>query len=531
MRYLFVFLLVFSTIISLGKISQEVDLSTPYHAIYTHLKYLQPDNYNDSIAALPFLRNEISMAKAKSSAVKLKRILDGKGLYIYLDEIPRHPNYYDSTLKKHQYILVKEYYQISILKYPNGNWYFSDSSIDEIDKLYEKTFRLGTGVLLDFLPRIGNREFFGLFVYQYIALLIIIFISLVIYNFFSYLAKKVLEKILLRLKYINDDIKKNLQKTVRPTSIIFIILLMILFIPVLQLPPQITHYVSAFLRIVLPLYVTILLYRTVNILSVYLGKLSIHTQGVLDNHMIPLIQKILKTIIIIIGSLFILDNLNIPILPLLTGLSIGGLAFALAAQDTIKNFFGSIMIFLDKPFQVGDWITTTETNGIVEEVGFRSSRIRTFTNSVIYVPNGKLADNIIDNHGLRKYRRFYTIIDITYDTPAELIELFISGLKKIVENHPKTQKEKYYIYLNKMNASSLGIMFYIFFEAPNWEKELKYQHEILISIIKLANKTGVRFAFPTQTLHIENLPGQPSLSPKYFTKEELDSKFQNFFTK
>ena len=138
-------------------------------------------------------------------------------------------------------------------------------------------------------------------------------------------------------------------------------------------------------------------------------------------------------------------------------LSIGGLAFALAAQDTIKNFFGSLMIFVDKPFQVGQWITAPGIDGTVEEVGLRSTRIRTFSNSLIYVPNGKLADATIDNHGLRAYRRFSTQLAITYDTPPELIEVFVEGLRKIVLDHPTTWKDNFHIYMNDLNSHSLDI--------------------------------------------------------------------------
>ena len=218
-------------------------------------------------------------------------------------------------------------------------------------------------------------------------------------------------------------------------------------------------------------------------------------------------------------------------MPLLAGLSIGGLAFALAAQDTVKNFFGSLMIFVDKPFQVGDWITSGDVDGTVEEVGARSTRIRTFANSVIYVPNGNLANATIDNHGLRVMRRFYTTITITYDTPPDLIETFVNGLKSIIINHPNTSKEKYEIHLNDFGASSLNIMFYIFFTVPTWSEELAARHDVISKIIRLAHELGIQFAFPTQTLHIENMPGQNSLSPVYMSKEEADKKLNEFLAR
>jgi MscS family membrane protein len=222
--------------------------------------------------------------------------------------------------------------------------------------------------------------------------------------------------------------------------------------------------------------------------------------------------------VVTFGTLAILQSLNISILPLLTGLSIGGLAFALAAQDTIKNFFGSVMIFIDKPFQIGHWITTDGVDGTVEEVGLRSTRIRTFSNSLVTVPNGKLADATINNHGLRVYRRFYTTLSINYDTPPALIEVFIDGLKEIVNQHPDTNPDHNNIFFNDMGAHSLNIMFYIFFEVPDWSSELKAKHEILLEILKLGNALKVNFAFPTQTLHIPT----PSADVKY--PDDLQAK-------
>ena len=188
------------------------------------------------------------------------------------------------------------------------------------------------------------------------------------------------------------------------------------------------------------------------------------------------------------------------------------------------------MIFIDKPFQIGDWITSGDIDGSVEEVGFRSTRIRTFRNSLMYVPNGKLADAMIDNHGLRVYRRYYTKLSITYDTPPPLIETFVEGLKEIVKTHPTTRKDYIEISFNEFGPSSLNIMFYMFFEVPTWSEELQGRHEINLEIMKLAEHLGINFAFPTQTLHIENMPGKPSLSPTYEV-EKAGEKMQGYFGK
>lgn len=506
-----------------------VDLSSPRGSVETFLRNMASEGLNDSIASLPFKTRSRPHKVAKNAAIKLKRIVDGKGIYIYTDEIPNNVNYYDSISGKSKYVLLSAYPDIYLLKAEDKNWYFSDSSIDAIEKLYEETFRFGTGRLLHLLPKLGSKKILGLYTYQYIAIFVLALISAIVYRLFAFFTRRIISRLLKKTGYYGETSEKYLWQIAKPTSVFIIVLLLLLFTPALQLPVEYSKYVNLILRVMVPLFGTIILYRIVNILSVFLGRLARKTDSTLDDQLVPLLRKTLKTFIIIIGTLFILDNLDVPILPLLTGLSIGGLAFALAAQDTIKNFFGSVMIFIDKPFQVGDWITAGEVDGTVEEVGFRSSRVRTFRNSVIYVPNGKLADNVIDNHGLRKYRRFYTQITITYDTPPEMIEVFISGLRKVVEDHPVTWKENYHIYFNDMGPSSLNIMFYIFFGVPTWGEELQARHEILMQIVRLANELGINFAFPTQTLHIENLPGQPSLSPGYITEKEAKGKMQSFF--
>jgi MscS family membrane protein len=164
------------------------------------------------------------------------------------------------------------------------------------------------------------------------------------------------------------------------------------------------------------------------------------------------------------------------------------------------------MIFVDKPFQIGDWVSGNNIDGTVEEVGFRSTRIRTFRDSVQYVPNGTIADLIIDNHGERNYRRFNTSIGLTYDTSTEKIQHFVDDLKKIILDHPKTIKTNYQVHLNKFSASSLDILFYVFFKVDDWSEELAVRHEIMLEIIRKAEQLEVKFAFPSQSLYVEQMP-------------------------
>lgn len=526
-RFLILILLINGWIVAFGQsdttkldVVSGYSVNSPYQAVFTHLKNLQDETYQPEVAANVFHSDDISQReRAQEYALKLKRVLDGKGIFIEMGELPQEEDYLDSTTHKHRYYIDRTSLPELYLVKKNNGWYYSKSTINSIDRWYKEVYPLGTDILVEVFPHSGTK-YLGLYLWQIVGLFVIILIGFVIHKVFTLLFEKIILNLLHKVGYVRlaDEV---VRPTAKPISYLFIFYLLILFVPVIQLPIGINKYVVLLLTSVWPIFAIIFFYRVVDIFSIYLKKLASKTESNLDDQLVPLARKILKTFVIAIGVLFILDNLDVNITRILTGLSIGGLAFALAAQDTIKNFFGSLMIFIDKPFQVGDWITSGDVDGTVEEVGFRSTRVRTFRNSVISVPNGALADRMVDNHGLRAYRRFHTQLALTYDTPPGLIKIFVEGLREIVKNHPNTRKDYYEIYLNEMAGSSLNVMFYIFFEASSWSDELKGRHEILLSIIEFANEVGVNFAFPTQTLHMETFAGKMGNSPTYESDLQL----------
>jgi MscS family membrane protein len=242
------------------------------------------------------------------------------------------------------------------------------------------------------------------------------------------------------------------------------------------------------------------------------------TDTKLDDQLVPLVRKSLKILVVVGGALFVLQNMEVDVGSLLTGLGIGGLAFALAAKETLANFFGSIMIFVDRPFQIGDWVVVKGAEGIVEEVGFRSTRVRTFYNSVITVPNAHFTDAQIDNYGKRQYRRVFTTLNLTYDTTPEQMQAFCEGVRAIIRANEFTRKDYYEVHMSAFGAHSLDVMVYFFFRVPSWSDELRERHNVFLEIMRLAKSLGVQFAFPTQTLNVDyvhalgqsrNLPDVP----------------------
>ena len=331
-------------------------------------------------------------------------------------------------------------------------------------------------------------------------------------------------------KNTNLEVNKVLKKLAHPISLLVALAFVDKIFPSLQFGLDINTWVFLILNIAETVFWIYVFLKLVQVIMRIYGEFTERTHGRLDDQLVPILHSFLTGLVIVLGLFKLLILFGVDTTTMLAGATIGGLAFALAAQDTLKNFFGSLMIFIDRPFQIGDWVTSGEIDGTVEEVGFRSTRIRTFRDSVMYVPNSIISNSTVDNHGLRKYRRFYTKLSVTYDSPARLIQVFVKGIEQIVKNHPNTRKDYYNIFLNDYAASSLDVMLYIFFEVPDWNTELKCRQEIMLEVNKLAEHLGVRFAFPTQTLMIEEVPGQRSLTPDYKqTEEEMTKELDSYF--
>ncbi len=526
-RFIFFLICAGTFQVSAQETTSNHGLMTPYQTVVTHLKNLEEENYKPDVAARVFNPERVDQEKAEELAIQLLQIYKGAGIIISYENIPNSPSYLDSLNEQHIYVINNKYPQIYLAK-EGQKWFFSKETEESIPSIHQELYPFGADKLLELLPKIGTTKYFGLHVWQMVGILIIIVTSLLIHFIFTLIIEKIIISLMVSRGY-KKLAGSYVAPIAKPMSILIIFPILLIFIPVLQLPFTINNYTLIALKALWPVFATIVCYRIVDVLGIYLIKLADKTESTLDDQLVPLVRKAMKIFVIIIGILAILANLDIDIVPLLTGLSIGGLAFALAAQDTLKNFFGSVMIFMDRPFQIGDWITSGDIDGTVEEVGFRATRVRTFRNSVTYVPNGQIADQTVDNHGLRNYRRFYTQISVTYDTPTAVINVFVEGLRAIVEKHPNTLKDNYHVYLNDMADSSLNVMFYIFFKVPTWGEELKCRHEILIEIINLAQELGVSFAFPTRTLQMETFPEKKSNAPEYEQNPSvLKSKLQAF---
>lgn len=504
MRFRLVFLLLLLGISyqGLSQIDSTDIFDSPYTAIYNHLYYLQSDSYEPGRAALSLPGTEENRIEL---SIKLKQILDGKGLFLDLNRIPQDSSYVDSLVGEQVYF-ISEKEPLIYVERINGNWVYSRTTVQSIPALHKSVYPFGTQFVSYFHAPFWQVKILTIKLWKWLGIFLFGILAWIVTGLISKVSQGVFRNFIRRRLALNAVVEKVILTLSRIISILLGIRLFLYFLPMLQIDPLKNAYLIKGLNILSLFLIILILKNIATIVFQFFNKAAKKTDNTLDDQLLPVVEKLVAIIIWAFGIIYILDYLDVNVTALLAGLSIGGLALALAAQDTVKNFFGSIMIFLDRPFQIGDWIHFKDVDGTVEEVGIRSTRIRTFANSLTYVPNALLADSIVDNMGLRVYRRFNTTIGITYDTPPETIEKFVQGIREIIKMHPKTRKDYFEVHLNGFGESSINILVYMFFQAPSWTDELIGKHEVLYAIIKLADKLGVRFAYPTQTLHIEEVP-------------------------
>jgi MscS family membrane protein len=222
------------------------------------------------------------------------------------------------------------------------------------------------------------------------------------------------------------------------------------------------------------------------------------------------VRKIAKGLVVLFAAILWLDNIGFNVSALLAGLGVGGIAVALAAQDTLKNFFGSVMILLDKPFSIGQRVTVKGHDGVVEEIGLRSTRIRLLTGHQTTVPNDQMANVDIENIGRRPYIRRLTNITITYDTPPEKIEKAVNIIETILDNHEGMKPDfPPRVYFNEFNSDSLNLLVLYWYHPPDYWSFLAFSQRVNLQIMREFEKEGIRFAFPTSTTYLTQDDDQP----------------------
>lgn len=401
---------------------------------------------------------------------------------------------------------------IAIGEDDSGLWRFTPETLATIE-LFERSIRhydVVDGVvelsdwrtqLKSIMPSWTGERGFILLHGQWIGLFFVIFFAFLFEKLIGHYIGRAAQK-WLATKRVQFN-QKSQNDFTKPIGIALFAFFWNFGVQLLELPDDI---LSIFLRggiIVLTLASVKTALNFVDLVSLYFEQVARGTPNALDDILVPLFSKTAKFFILCVGIVMVGNSLTLDMKGIIAGMGIGGIAFALAAKDTVSNFFGSLTVILDRPFSIGDWVSINgNVEGMVEEVGLRSTRIRTFYDSQVTLPNGQLTNVHIDNYGRRTYRRLVTTLSVQYDTPPEKLEAFCEGIRQIILRHRWTRKDLFHVYFNNYGASSLDIMLYLFWKVPDWSSELQERHRLLLDILRLANEMDIRFAFPTQTLHV-----------------------------
>jgi len=366
-----------------------------------------------------------------------------------------------------------------------------------------------------------SNEFLGNNLRSYGWFIGILLIGLLFRKLISLLFSKILFYLFHR--YGKDvGFKEFLNLLSRPFQLVFILVILYLAFDQLQFPTNWNIVPKHEFGIRLVLFrlfdggiiaaCTWILMRLIDFAGLILLEKAARTETRLDDQLINFGKEGSKVVIAAIGFLIFLGVIfNLDIVSLVTGLGIGGLAFALAAKETLENLLGSFTIFLDKPFVVGDSVKVGSVEGQVESIGFRSTRIRATDKMLVTVPNKKMVDAELINETNRTIRRAKFMIGLTYSTTSTQLKAVIKELRELIAHHPMIESNLQVRFF-QFGPSSLDILIVYFVRTPEYDEYLKIQEEINFRIMEIVSRNGCEFAFPSTTVYLQNEKAHPATS-------------------
>ncbi|GAA0450900.1 mechanosensitive ion channel family protein [Alkalibacillus silvisoli] len=295
-------------------------------------------------------------------------------------------------------------------------------------------------------------------------------------------------------------IVKSYERPVRTLFVIIGIYIAVDYVPFIN---QQNDLFESLIRSSVILVITWGLFNLASSSSLLLMKVSDKVNLEIDQILIPFISKAIRFIVIAISLSIIAQEFGYDVSGFVAGLGLGGLAFALAAQEVIKNLFGGIVIITEKPFTMEDWIETPSIEGVVEDITFRSTRVRTFSESLVTIPNSTLSNEPITNWSEMGKRRIFFNLGVEYTTPRDKLETVVNRVRDLLENHEEVHPETIFVNFDKYNDSSLDIMLYFFTKTTVWDEYLEVKEDINFKIMDILKEEEVSIAFPSRTLYLD----------------------------
>ncbi len=285
-----------------------------------------------------------------------------------------------------------------------------------------------------------------------------------------------------------------------PAGSLVLLLGVTLGLALVRPPDAVQIWTGRILNFALTCFVVWALFKSIDAVACSMKRLASSTESKLDDQLLPILQKLAKVAVISLAIVFFLQVLGYPVTGIVAGLGIGGIAIALAAQDSLSSIFASVTIFLDRPFMVGDFVTAAGVTGTVEEIGLRSTRIRTPDKTLVTIPNKQIVNSDIVNLSLRPMRRIDMSIGLTYDTTAQQMEDLLQDMREYLSENADVDDQLVLVNFTEFGDWSLNIDLKFFLKTTNYNEYLGMRERINLNFMRIVGEHDLSIAFPTSTV-------------------------------
>lgn len=347
------------------------------------------------------------------------------------------------------------------------------------------------------MPEFLDKEFYWNTVGEWLLALVIMLAGILLGKVVFWLLGNVVKKFTSKTKTRIDDIIIDMIE--EPVSFAISLLVIWYGLDSLNLPDAGHIWINRIYYVLIIFNIAWLINRLIDaLIEEYLVPIVEKSESDLDDQLLPILRKGIHATVWIMAVIIALNNAGYDVGALIAGIGIGGLALALAAQDTVANVFGGMTIFVDQPFTIRDWIKIGGHEGTIEEVGIRSTRIRTFEGRLITIPNKIFAESAIENVSAEPSRRVILVLGLTYDMTHEKVQEALTILSEVHENNKNVLDEKHLELFDSFGDFSLNVKFVYYI--TKGEDVFAINSKINFEILERFNKAGLDFAFPTQTV-------------------------------
>ena len=501
-----------------GKEASDVpaDFRSPYAMFHTFIDAFKTNDLDTAATCLDLteIPDPARQIVGRELAFKLKEVLD-RTVFVIFQDLP------DSSVGVPLEALVHKEGRIAAERQVaggrKGQWLFNRATVRSLDRLYDvfeskpivpelaatgrpasvPKFRLAPGLWLRHrIPdglryRVDLAGPFSLAVYQLLGMALLVLLVVPAYRLVVWPLTHSIRALMRWRGVATDD--REVTAWVRPIGWLAAVWMLVQGVTILDLRMEAAGALLALLVPTFWLAVALAAYQLIDPVLKLIAGPAVTQEGAttLAAMGLPVMSLVLKILVVVCGLAAVLKLFDFDVATVLAGLGIGGLAFALAAQDTLKNFFGSLMLIVDRTFRVGDLVRIEGNEGVVELVGLRTTRIRGLDDSLLTIPNSDLTTAHVTNFGARRYRRFRTRITVPYGTSPDRLIQFRDGILGLIREHPGVRRGKYEVAVNDLESSGVEILVQVFFEVSDWHAELMARDGLILDLIRLADRLGI----------------------------------------